>query len=203
MLWSKKKKAEAPGFIVLGLGNPGMQYADTRHNVGWWVLDDVSRLGRDCQTAHRHQGHVEYCRVGSVQSALVKPTTFYNRAGQCLKAWKSEFPEAGLLVVHDDFTLELGKIRLRRGGRSGGNNGVQSIIDILGTDDFARLKIGLGSPPAGLDAADYVLEQPSKAELKALHDAVATAAQMVMKVVQGDWQGALDELTRRGMQDKE
>jgi len=174
-----RRRAEPLDFLVFGLGNPGLNYARSRHNVGWWVLDELARRCTVNSTVSRHRGQADLCQLAGLSAALVKPTTFMNRSGTCVRPWTHEYTEAGWLVVCDDISMAPGKLRLRRKGSSGGHRGLESIINALGSEEFTRLKIGVGEPPAGVDAADWVLNPPSPAEEDLLADAVQRAADVL------------------------
>jgi peptidyl-tRNA hydrolase, PTH1 family len=191
MVWRRVKQAE-PDWIILGLGNPGVRYAHTRHNVGWWVLDALAEGLHAAMPASRYRSQVQTARLASLQLALVKPTTFMNLSGESARQWTKQYPQARMLVIHDDLALPCGKLRLRENGSSGGHNGVQSLIDCLGHGNFLRLKLGIGAAPAGLDAADWVLDEPPAAELELLHPAVRRATQAMAPIVLG----RLDEARR-------
>ncbi len=146
--------------VILGLGNPGPEYDATRHNVGWWVLDrlaydwklpTLSREGRALVTEGSVSGH---------DVRLVKPTTYMNRSGQALRAVHDieDFdPTADLLVVVDDASMDVGRVRIRPSGSPGGHNGLKSISGALRSNDYARLRVGVGTKPDGWDLADWVL----------------------------------------------
>ncbi len=146
--------------VVAGLGNPGSQYDDTRHNVGWWAVDRLAfdwRFGpfRRDGTALTSGG-----RVGSHSFLLVKPLTFVNRSGSVVASLSHDHQlDVGrdLLVVVDDVALEVGHLRMRASGGAGGHNGLKSVEAALGTQDYARLRIGVGPPPVGLDLTEWVL----------------------------------------------
>lgn len=190
MFW-RRRRQDQPGFLVFGLGNPGLDYVRTRHNVGWWVLDELARRRGVDRRASRHRGQVEYCAIAGVQTALVKPTTFMNRSGNCISPWIHEHAEANWLVVLDDISMEPGKLRLRRQGSSGGHKGVQSIIDILDTDEFMRLKIGVGHAPPDVDTAEWVLTPPSSSEETQIAAGIQRAADAIVLIAQGQWDDAL------------
>ena len=148
--------------VIVGLGNPGPQYDDTRHNVGWWVVD---RLAYDWGfEAFEKQGRalqVDGC-VGELEARLIKPTTFMNRSGAALTALAmiSEFDAAeDLLVVSDDAAMDVGQVRFRPRGGSGGHNGLKSISGALGTEEYGRLRIGVGQRSAEMDLSDWVLSR--------------------------------------------
>ena len=181
MFW-RRKRPDPPGVLVFGLGNPGLDYVRTRHNVGWWVLDELARRLGVSERASRHRGQVEYATSAGKRLALIKPTTFMNRSGQCVLPWTREHEDTPWLVVYDDITMAPGKLRLRRDGTSGGHKGVQSIIDTLGTKEFIRLKVGVGKPPADMDAADWVLAPPEPADEDLIAQAIQRAADAVLLI---------------------
>jgi PTH1 family peptidyl-tRNA hydrolase len=146
--------------IIVGLGNPGSEYDETRHNVGWWVVDRLAydwgfgsfgRVGRALVSGGVRGGHAV---------ELVKPLTFMNASGTVLAALRTldaEELEQRLLVVTDDATRPVGGVRFRASGGAGGHNGLKSVIKVLGTEVFGRLRLGVGVPPSGMDLADWVL----------------------------------------------
>jgi PTH1 family peptidyl-tRNA hydrolase len=150
--------------VVVGLGNPGPEYDATRHNVGWWLLD---RLAYDWEfPLFQREGRVmrsEGLRDG-VNYLLLKPTTYMNRSGAALTslAGLEDFrPEKDLLIVVDDAALDVGRVRFRTRGSAGGHNGLRSVSDALGSDDYARLRIGVGIPPSEEDLSEWVLSPMS------------------------------------------
>lgn len=164
--------------LIVGLGNPGQAYVETRHNAGFWVVEALAaeaglRFSRHDE-AFTAQGPVAGHRV-----TLVKPQAYMNRSGPVVASVVGELALDlnEVIVVHDDLDLDLGRLRLRPSGGGGGHNGVLSIIDALGSDRFARLKIGIGRPPAGEDSADYVLAPRSSRERTVLDEAVQQAVQ--------------------------
>lgn len=146
--------------VVIGLGNPGPEYDATRHNVGWWMVDRLA-YDWDLPTPKRDgRALVTEGRVGDEAVRLVKPTTYMNRSGQALRALADldEFdPTTDLLVVVDDASLDVGRVRLRPTGSPGGHNGLKSISGALRSDEYARLRVGVGRKPDGWDLADWVL----------------------------------------------
>jgi peptidyl-tRNA hydrolase, PTH1 family len=176
--------------IVVGLGNPGKQYADTRHNVGWMVLDKLAdRAGWTGHAKARDAAATVYGRYREVDLLLAKPTTYMNLSGVAVRKLlaKQRAQLSDLLVVVDDFALPLGRLRLRGEGSAGGHNGLKSIIGELGTQDFARLRVGIGQPQRG--AVDHVLSRFASAEKKTLDEVLSAAADAVE-----DW--AIDGVDR-------
>jgi PTH1 family peptidyl-tRNA hydrolase len=164
--------------LIVGLGNPGADYAEHRHNIGFRVVDALARA-HDLRFARNKAARawVAEGRIHEVPVLLAKPRTFMNLSGRAvgrLTRAKRISPES-TLVVYDDLDLPLGRLRLRPQGGSGGHKGMRSIIDTLGTQEFARLRVGIDRPPAHVDAADYVLE-PFDAEQQALLDKVVDVA---------------------------
>lgn len=146
--------------MVLGLGNPGARYDDTRHNVGWWMID---RLAYDWDFGPFSRSGPSLVSEGVAAGSevrLVKPTTYMNRSGAAVAALaqvESFDPAEDLLVVVDDATLDVGRVRFRPGGSAGGHNGLRSVESVLGHREYARLRIGVGIPPGGEDLMDWVL----------------------------------------------
>jgi len=146
--------------IVVGLGNPGPEYDATRHNVGWWLLDRLAYEWNLPLFAREGRTMVTEGPRGDVDFRLIKPLSFMNRSGQALSshASLSEFlPDRDLLVIVDDAALEVGRVRFRSRGSPGGHNGLKSISRALGSDEYPRLRIGVGVPPDGADLSDWVL----------------------------------------------
>jgi PTH1 family peptidyl-tRNA hydrolase len=166
--------------MIVGLGNPGSEYARSRHNVGFVVVDAVAKQA-GLKFSHRWaHALVAVGRVAGRDAALAKPQTFMNLSGDSVRSLLRHAhigPEA-ILVVYDDLDLPLGRIRIRERGSSGGHRGVQSIIDRLASDAFPRLRVGIGRPEPR-DAADYVLAGFTPEERPALDDAIARSAAAV------------------------
>lgn len=146
--------------VVCGLGNPGDEYAATRHNVGWRVIDEARRRWGFGSWQREGRARIVRGRFDGIIVQIVKPVTFMNRSGSAL-AWlhlADRFDLAkDLLVVVDDTALDVGRIRIRAGGSAGGHNGLKSVEAVLGTRDYPRMRIGVGASPAGVDQADWVL----------------------------------------------
>jgi len=166
--------------VVVGLGNPGRQYAETRHNVGWMVLDRLAERARWSDRAARGSAAATVSgRYRGLDLALVKPHTFMNLSGSAVRKALVRFraPLEDLLVVVDDFALPFGRLRFREAGSSGGHNGLESIIGELGSSRFARLRVGIGEP--GGDAVDHVLSRFSVEERRSLDEVIDAAADAV------------------------
>ncbi len=172
--------------IIVGLGNPGAQYAQTRHNVGWLVLDELARRAGASWRKEGKDAEVAEVRLGPGVGAkvlLVRPLTFMNASGKAVAPLMSFYKLGGeaLLVVQDDLDSPFGLLRVRMGGRHGGQNGVRDIIRLLGHEAFARLKIGISRPPAGWAVPDWVLSrwrEEEKGDLAELVRLGANAAEV-------------------------
>ncbi len=162
---------------VVGLGNPGDRYAGNRHNLGFMVVD---RLAANWKARDWHSSHQALmCRISLPEGEilLVKPQTYMNNSGTAVKKIADSFgiKPADLLVVYDDLDLEVGQLRLRRKGSAAGHKGVASVISCLGTDEFHRLRIGIGRPPAGVEVVDYVLEDFPDDQWEIMEKVIASA----------------------------
>lgn len=167
--------------LIVGLGNPGACYTFTRHNVGFRVVELLGRRGRVLLNRYLHQAQYGQGRLGPEEVVLAKPLTYMNLSGRAVAPLLQHFglgPE-DLLVIYDDIALPLGRLRLRPRGSAGGHRGMQHVITSLGTDQFPRLRIGIGSPPPGMVMADYVLSEFTPAEEEKVTTAIALAARAV------------------------
>jgi peptidyl-tRNA hydrolase, PTH1 family len=171
--------------LVVGLGNPGRKYQGTRHNIGYEVLWNLARRFATGSPKSSFQGEVVDADLNGIRVLLLWPQTFMNRSGasvvQARDFYKLENNE--LLVVCDDFNLPLARLRVRVKGSSGGQKGLEDIIRALGTDEFARLRVGIGTPPEGWEAANYVLGKFSKQELAEVELMIGRAADAVVEWV--------------------
>jgi PTH1 family peptidyl-tRNA hydrolase len=175
-------------WLVVGLGNPGPDYARNRHNVGQMVVDEVaSRLGASFKS-HRAHAVVASARLGSAldptRLELAKPLSFMNLSGGPVAALMKYFKldVSRLIVVHDELDIPFDTLRLKVGGGHGGHNGIRDIAAALGTSDFARVRVGIGRPPGRQPAADFVLHDFSSAERSALPNLISDAADAVEQV---------------------
>ncbi len=183
--------------LIVGLGNPGQEYEDTRHNAGYWLLD---RIARACEVvfrpANRFHGDMTPVRVGNDDVWLLKPTTFMNASGRAVDAVMRFYriaPEQ-VLVVHDDLDLLPGQVRLKKGGGAGGHNGLKDTISVLGSADFLRLRIGIGHPGQRDDVVNYVLHRPSEDEQDAINEALVRSVAVLPQLLEGKTQAAMMNL---------
>ncbi len=168
--------------LVVGLGNPGRRYEGTRHNVGYEILAQLARQYGTSAVRSRFHGEVVEAELGGQKSLLLSPTTFMNLSGVSVQEAVNfyKLPSEDLLVLCDDLNLPVGRLRLRARGSAGGQKGLDDIIGRLGTEEFARLRVGIGSAPEGRDWAGYVLSKFTPEELPVIQQAMGLAADAVV-----------------------
>ncbi|MCX5683941.1 MAG: aminoacyl-tRNA hydrolase [Planctomycetota bacterium] len=164
--------------LIVGLGNPGLRYAATRHNAGWRVAEALAARAGATGWREKFEALLVEARRGDEKVVLARPVTYMNLSGQSVREmfdfWKVELSD--LLVIVDDLALDLGRIRLRPEGSAGGHNGLESIIAHLGSEQFARVRVGMGPMPKGVDQAAFVLSEFSASERPIIEEAVDRAA---------------------------
>ncbi|HEY3375424.1 MAG TPA: aminoacyl-tRNA hydrolase [Candidatus Aquicultor sp.] len=186
-------------YIVVGLGNPGIEYETTRHNVGFMVIDrlaDVAnvKLNQKNRLARWGEGVVAGERV-----LLAQPLTFMNNSGVavCQLLNDTQTTAEHLIVIYDDLDLEPGRIRVRTDGGSGGHKGIKSIIAQAGTDEFIRVRVGIGRPPGRMDAADYVLRPFSDRDWEEIEFAIIRATDAIEYIIENGVERAMNEFNRK------
>jgi peptidyl-tRNA hydrolase, PTH1 family len=193
-LFRRGEQASTLALLVAGLGNPGREYGQTRHNAGWLVLDELARR-HDGSFRSKFSGQLSEVRLGEEKAALLKPETYMNESGRSIGAAARFFKvdPGGLLVVHDDVDLEPGRLQARLGGGLAGHNGLRSIAQALRTNDFLRLRIGVGRPGRGdqRSVSDYVL---SRFDPETDVDALVARAADAVETIAAD---GLEEAQRR------
>ncbi|MEF9940996.1 MAG: aminoacyl-tRNA hydrolase [Lachnospiraceae bacterium] len=187
-------------YIIVGLGNPTEQYAGTRHNVGFDVIDTISDRYHISMDIRKHRA---YCGKGIIDGQkviLAKPQTFMNLSGESVRSlidyYKVE-EEQQLIVIYDDVSLDVGQLRIRQKGSAGGHNGIKSIIAHLGTTVFPRIKIGVGEKPSRYDLADYVLGHFTKTELEFMQDGYEKATEAIEYMVHGNIEQAMNQFNKK------
>ncbi len=171
--------------LIAGLGNPGKEYENTRHNAGFLVLDTLAqKLGADL-SERKHRALCGKAVIGGQKVILLKPQTYMNSSGESIRAAADYYkvPPEDILVVYDDISLAPGQLRIRAKGSAGGHNGIKSIIAHLGTQEFPRVKVGIGEKPPRMDLADYVLGHFSSGEKKIMEEAAKEAADAICEIV--------------------
>jgi PTH1 family peptidyl-tRNA hydrolase len=189
-------KAAQPIRAIVGLGNPGAKYEDTRHNAGFWFVDRLAqRYGGQFRADGKFFGEVCRVRIGANEIWLLKPATFMNRSGRAVSALLNFYKMgvAELLVAHDEIDLPPGDTRLKVGGGHGGHNGLRDVIPAVG-QDFVRLRVGVGHPGHKEQVADYVLSRAPKAEQEAIDMSLERAEDVIEAVVAGELARAMNQL---------
>ena len=182
-------------FIIAGLGNPTSQYEGTRHNIGFDVMD---ALAEKYNISISEKKHKALCGKGVIEGAkvlLVKPQTYMNLSGESIAEILNYYKldaEEDFLVVFDDISLAPGNIRIRKKGSAGGHNGIKNIIAMTGTQNFKRIKVGVGEKPKGWDLADYVLGRFSDEDRKKVNDAIEDAIGAVSMILRGETDQAMN-----------
>jgi len=183
--------------LIVGLGNPGAEYEATRHNAGFWFVDELaSAAGASWSSDSKFHGDVCKANLNGESVWLLKPMTYMNRSGQAIAAlaryYKIE-PE-GILVAHDELDFEPGQVKIKKGGGHAGHNGLRDSIAHLGTKDFIRLRLGIGHPGNAKQVSDYVLGRPSQSDRTAIDDAIWQSTKVIPDMLQGDIEKAMREL---------
>ncbi len=183
--------------LIVGLGNPGRQYEKTRHNAGFLFLDTLAQeLGCTWSNESRFQGLFAEGSIANAKVMLLKPDTFMNRSGQSvgkIARYYKLLPEE-ILVVHDELDFNPGIVKLKKDGGHAGHNGLRDIIAHLGSNQFYRLRLGIGRPPVGKVVADFVLSSPSKPEWELLVNAFDLAGRFIGQMVTGDMAAVMNKL---------
>tara|TARA_B100001123_G_scaffold381399_1_gene451790 strand:- start:36 stop:629 length:594 start_codon:yes stop_codon:yes gene_type:complete len=183
--------------LIAGLGNPGPGYAQTRHNAGYWFLDALQRRTVfSYRSETRFRAELADILVGGQKLRLLRPTTWMNESGGPVSAVARYFgiEPAQVLVVHDDLDLPPGIARLKRAGGHGGHNGLRSIFQELGSQDFPRLRLGIGHPGSPDDVTDYVLRTPSADDRNAIGDVIERTLDLFNGIAMGDWEKVMNQL---------
>ena len=182
--------------IIVGLGNPGDRYDRTRHNAGFWFVDELARRhGGEFREDRRHQGEVARVTIEGRDLRLIKPGTFMNRSGNSVRSLASylKVPTEGILVAHDELDLGVGTVRLKNGGGPGGHNGLKDVIAHLGRE-FLRLRIGIGHPGHQSRVIDYVLQRPGQDEEREIRRSIDDAADVIPVLIGQGEQHAMTRL---------
>lgn len=182
-------------YIIVGLGNPGRQYENTRHNIGFRCIDRLAEKHNISVLECKHRALIGKGYIEGQKVILVKPQTFMNLSGESVRDiinfYKVE-PDTQLIVVYDDISLAVGALRIRKKGSAGGHNGIKNILAQIGTDTFKRIKIGVGEKPKGYDLADYVLGHFTQAENKEMDAACENAVEAISLLVKEEVDAAMN-----------
>lgn len=183
--------------LIVGLGNPGPEYAATRHNAGVWLLNELAaRTNVAFRKETKFQGELARAELAEQPCWLLRPTTFMNLSGVAVASLAQfyKLSASSILVIHDELDLPPGTARLKRGGGHGGHNGLRDIIARLGGNQFLRLRLGIGHPGHRDGVSDYVLHKPSKVDTTQIHQAIDAALDVMPLVVQGELERAMHQL---------
>ncbi|NMA01113.1 MAG: aminoacyl-tRNA hydrolase [Clostridia bacterium] len=186
-------------FLIIGLGNPGQKYKDTRHNVGFKVIDKIAQNLNIEVDKKEHQGLVQSTFWHGEKILLVKPQTYMNLSGQTVGELINYYHDQidDLLVIHDDLDLPVGQLRFKKDGGTGGHNGLKSIVEHLNSQDFNRLKIGIGHPQGSMDVKNYVLTSFSEEERQSLEETIDRATEAVKTWMLEGIDKAMNEFNRK------
>lgn len=185
--------------LVVGLGNPGKKYTQTKHNVGFLVVDEVGgRIGIEL-SKKKFKGIYGEGSIGGSKLMLLKPETYMNLSGEAVSSIKNfyDIPTDNIIVVHDDMDLPLGHIKIKSGGGSAGHNGIKSIISRLGTDDFKRVRMGIGKPLVKDEGVSHVLTGFKGGEDKIIKDTIMRAADAVLAIINEGLEKAMNEFNTK------
>lgn len=186
-------------YIIIGLGNPSREYQATRHNIGF---DAITRLSDDYNIPLDFKKHKALCGKGYIDGEkvlLAEPQTFMNRSGESVRELVDFYKVSPgeIIVIYDDISLAVGQLRLRGKGSAGGHNGMKSIISHLGTQEFARIKVGVGDKPKGWDLADYVLGHFSNEEQPVIRDALKKTSDAAKTIIKDGMEAAMNIYNRK------
>lgn len=187
-------------YIIAGLGNPGREYANTRHNIGFDVIDRLAEEEHISVLEKKHKAVIGKGYVAGQKVILAKPQTFMNLSGESLRELVDYYKvdaACELIVISDDISLDVGQIRIRKKGSAGGHNGLKNIILQLGNDNFMRIKMGVGEKPGGYDLADYVLGHFTQDERKVMEEAAKRAVEAIRMILTEDADTAMNHFNRK------
>lgn len=187
-------------YIIVGLGNPGKQYENTRHNIGFDVIETLAEQDHVAVLEKKHKAIIGKGFVSGQKCILAKPQTFMNLSGESVRQLLDYYKvdeTTELIVISDDVSLEIGQIRIRKKGSAGGHNGLKNIIAHLGHDSFVRVKMGVGEKPPGYDLADYVLGHYTSEERKVMDEAAERAADAIRAIITQGPDAAMNDFNRK------
>jgi PTH1 family peptidyl-tRNA hydrolase len=187
--------------LIVGLGNLGAKYEGTRHNAGFWFIDELSRrYSLHFKLESRFQGDCAQIQINESPIRVLRPRTFMNKSGQAVNSLVRYFSikPTSVLVVHDDLDLEPGIARLKIGGGHGGHNGLRDLIRHMNSNDFVRLRLGIGHPGYPDEVTNYVLDKPNPDQHLSIFGAISRSIQLMDPIINGDHAKVMNELHRTG-----
>ena len=200
MFWRKLGKSNSDLFVIVGLGNPGKEYTASRHNAGYLAIDRLMDRYGIKLSSKKFDGLSGRGTIDGRKVMLVKPTTFMNNSGRCVKKIVDYYkldPANDLVILYDDIDLEPGMMRVRTKGSAGSHNGMKSVIQHLKTQEFARIRIGVGTPPPQMDLVDWVLGKIPKEEIPMIRDVCDDICEAVPMIIAGDTESAMNRYNRK------
>lgn len=185
--------------LIIGLGNPGKEYVGTKHNVGFEVLDKLAYDNNININKAKFNGLIGEGTIKNKKVALLKPLTYMNLSGESVKVTMNwyKISNKDIIVIYDDISLNIGDIRIREKGSAGGHNGMKNIIYLLNTDEFIRIRVGIGNKPANWDLANYVLSRFSKDEIPNIIEGFTKAADAVEMILGSGVSAAMNEYNQK------
>ena len=179
-------------FLIVGLGNPGSQYEDTRHNIGFKVVDNIAKEYNIEINRQKFKGVCGEGFINGEKVILLKPTTYMNLSGESIREVVDFYKLSNddVLVIYDDISLDVGRLRIREKGSAGGHNGIKSIIAHLGTDIFPRIKVGVGQP--NVDLVNYVLGKFTKEDMEVLNESIDASTRAAKEIISNDVKTAMN-----------
>ena len=187
-------------YIIAGLGNPKKEYENTRHNIGFDVVDALAKEMGILLIEHKHKAIIGKGILAGEKVILAKPQTFMNLSGESIRQLIDYYKideQTQLIIIYDDISLDVGQLRIRKKGSAGGHNGIKSILSHLGHDTFLRVKMGVGEKPAHYDLADYVLGHFTQAERKVMNESTQSAIKAIELMVKGQSDKAMNDYNKK------
>ncbi len=185
--------------IIIGLGNPGKEYAGTKHNVGFEVIDKLAYDYNINVNKAKHKGVIGEGIIKEKKVVLLKPLTYMNLSGESIKQAINWYKATNtdIIVIYDDIDLNMGEIRIRERGSAGGHNGMKNIIQHLNTDEFTRIRVGIGKKPKDFDLADYVLNKFSKEEIPTIIEGITKATDAIETILSSNISTAMNKYNKK------
>ncbi len=193
-------EAEEDMKIIVGLGNPTMQYNGTRHNIGFSVIDELAERHNIKLSEGKHKAIFGKGMIEGEKVILAMPQTYMNLSGEAVRALSDYYKTepSDIIVVYDDINLDVGRLRIRKKGSAGGHNGMKNIIKHLGTEDFCRVRVGVGEKPKQMDLADYVLSRFKEEELPLIREGATLACKAIEMILKEDVDAAMNTFNGKG-----
>lgn len=183
--------------LIVGLGNPGSKHEATRHNVGFWFVDQLARShGGSFKLDNKFHGEISRVQIQQQSVWLLKPNTYMNRSGTAVQALANfyKIPAENILVIYDELALPVGSVKLKQEGGHGGHNGMRDIISHIGSKNYGRIRIGIGHPGHASQVSSYVLGKPSAGDKQLMENIIDECLHYVPDLVKGDWNKAMNHL---------